>query len=225
LLAGPFHLESATFASSVLGSCVDTSTVVGTGEYSRLQLFDVDIKRLTAYSKNLVDFHLVTDLLQALAKAYFLGGTFHSSLVLSPLQRVLLVAMGLQYKTVEEAEREFHLPVHQLLGLFNKAIRRLVVGLSGNSSNNNVDVDDDAVMVVAGTTTAATATKTAKPMEDVSVLKEGQIISLKRESGVVSSSSTSSSGGDVNKNSRGGVVDGNEDSERFGGRSKKHKRR
>jgi len=94
-------------------------------ERAPLDLTLDDSRRLRAYARSLVDFHLVLDLLPALARAYALGDTFPSDVVLSPLQRVLLVAMGLQHKSVEDAERELGLPAQQLLAFFNKAVRRL----------------------------------------------------------------------------------------------------
>jgi N-acetyltransferase 10 len=74
-----------------------------------------DMKRLHAYAQELVDYHLITDLLPALARFYFLdryeqknyliveltSGRFGSAKV-APTQAQILIAMGLQYKTIEE---------------------------------------------------------------------------------------------------------------------------
>jgi len=83
-----------------------------------------DLKRLDAYSRNLVDFHMVTDLLPQLA-ILFLQHRLPQALSLSLLQRALLLGMGIQQKVVEELSAELNLPTTQLLALFNKSVRKL----------------------------------------------------------------------------------------------------
>ncbi len=59
-----------------------------------------DLKRLESYAKNLVDFHLIMDLVPVLAKLYFLilpAG----SISLSYVQAATLTGMGLQFKTID----------------------------------------------------------------------------------------------------------------------------
>ncbi len=59
-----------------------------------------DLKRLESYSKNLVDFHLVMDLVPAMARLYF--NVFPpGAMSLSPVQAALLVGVGLQHKTID----------------------------------------------------------------------------------------------------------------------------
>ena len=55
-----------------------------------------DLKRLGLYSRNLVDYHLITDLLPMLSKLYFLGRM--PSTRMSHLQEAILLAMGLQHR-------------------------------------------------------------------------------------------------------------------------------
>ncbi|CAH1973723.1 unnamed protein product [Acanthoscelides obtectus] len=88
-----------------------------------------DIKRLEMYSNNLVDYHLIMDLLPTLAKLYFLNqlGDVHMSAV----QSAILLGLGLQHKTVDTLASELDLPSNQLLGLFNRLIRRCVQYLNG----------------------------------------------------------------------------------------------
>lgn len=57
-----------------------------------------DLKRLSLYSRNLVDYHLITDLLPMLSKLYFLGRM--PSTRMSHLQEAILLAMGLQHRCV-----------------------------------------------------------------------------------------------------------------------------
>lgn len=104
-----------------------------------------DLKRLEMYSNNMADYHLIMDLLPSLARMYFENsmGDVH----LSPVQAVswkiiqklprlifksnycifwqaILLGVGLEHKTVDKLAEELGLPSSQLLGLFNKIIRK-----------------------------------------------------------------------------------------------------
>ncbi|XP_066999435.2 RNA cytidine acetyltransferase isoform X2 [Anabrus simplex] len=83
-----------------------------------------DVKRLEMYSNNLVDYHLVMDLMPTLARMFFWNqmGETH----LSAVQSATVLTLGLQYKTVDDLASQLDLPVSQLLGLFNRTIRRFV---------------------------------------------------------------------------------------------------
>ena len=62
-----------------------------------------DLKRLDSYANNLLDYHVILDLLPIVAALYFekrLGPEVH----LSAVQSSILLALGLQRKTVEEIE-------------------------------------------------------------------------------------------------------------------------
>ena len=82
-----------------------------------------DIKRLELYSNNMADHHLITDLLPSIAKLIMTKqlGDVH----LSAVQLALLVGLGLQHKTVDDLSVELELPSSQLLGLFNRSIRKI----------------------------------------------------------------------------------------------------
>ena len=82
-----------------------------------------DLKRLESYAKNLVDFHLIMDLVPTLAKLYFLILP-EGAVSLSYVQAATLTGMGLQFKTIDQLTRELNLQANQLLPLFNKAIRK-----------------------------------------------------------------------------------------------------
>jgi N-acetyltransferase 10 len=58
-----------------------------------------DIKRLEAYTRNLIDFHVIMDLMPLLSRLYFLGRV---PVTLSSLQAAILVGVGLQHKTVDD---------------------------------------------------------------------------------------------------------------------------
>lgn len=69
-----------------------------------------DLKRLESYSKNLVDFHLIMDLVPTLAKLYFSKQIIPRAAVsLSYTQSAILLGLGLQYKTVEDLQTDLNL--------------------------------------------------------------------------------------------------------------------
>ncbi|KXJ05728.1 N-acetyltransferase 10 [Exaiptasia diaphana] len=82
-----------------------------------------DIKRLDLYSRNMVDHHLITDLLPEVARLFFMDKLDFS---LSAIQSAILLGVGLQHKTFDDLGKDLELPVSQLLGLFNRIIRKVV---------------------------------------------------------------------------------------------------
>jgi N-acetyltransferase 10 len=92
--------------NSQAGESEQTSTVTPHLLEPYITLFD--LKRLESYSKNLVDFHLIMDLIPALARLYFsvlpLG-----VISLSPVQAAILVGLGLQHKTIDSLQQDLNL--------------------------------------------------------------------------------------------------------------------
>ncbi|EPQ51169.1 DUF699-domain-containing protein [Gloeophyllum trabeum ATCC 11539] len=93
-----------------------------------------DLKRLESYANNMLDYHVILDLLPTVAQLYFEkrlgkapgeGGDGEEEVRLSAVQSSILVALGSQRKTVEEVESELQLPVSQTLALFVKLIRKI----------------------------------------------------------------------------------------------------
>lgn len=82
-----------------------------------------DVKRLELYAQNMVDYHLIVDLLPSISRLFFLN---QMDIQLSIVQSAMLLGLGLQHKTVEDLEKELDLPSSQLLGLFNRIIRKVV---------------------------------------------------------------------------------------------------
>jgi N-acetyltransferase 10 len=70
-----------------------------------------DLKRLESYSKNLVDFHLIMDLVPTLAKLYFSKSPVlpRSAVSLSYTQSAILLGLGLQFKSVEDLQVDLNL--------------------------------------------------------------------------------------------------------------------
>ncbi|CAI5530430.1 unnamed protein product, partial [Closterium sp. Naga37s-1] len=81
-----------------------------------------DMKRLESYANNLVDYHLIMDLIPPLARLYFLGLIPAS---LSYAQAAILLSFGLQHHELSTIEANLRLPGTQVLALFNKAIRKI----------------------------------------------------------------------------------------------------
>uniref|UniRef100_A0AAV2L337 RNA cytidine acetyltransferase n=1 Tax=Knipowitschia caucasica TaxID=637954 RepID=A0AAV2L337_KNICA len=88
-----------------------------------------DIKRLELYSRSMVDYHLIMDLIPAVARMFFLRQLGDVSL--SAAQNALLLGIGLQHKSVDQLEKEIDLPSSQLMGLFNRLIRKFVHVFTG----------------------------------------------------------------------------------------------
>lgn len=93
-----------------------------------------DIKRLEMYSNNMADYHLVTDLLPALGKMYYLNLMGDTELPF--IQQAILLALGLQHKTVDKLSEELqNIPASQILSLFNKLVRKSVQYLNSISED------------------------------------------------------------------------------------------
>nr|CEL70485.1 TPA: Predicted P-loop ATPase fused to an acetyltransferase (ISS), related [Neospora caninum Liverpool] len=88
-----------------------------------------DLGRLRKYAQQLADLPLILDLLPSLASLFF-NGRFPplaaSSVNLSHLQQVVLLAVGLQRKTPDDVSTEFNIPPNQTLALLNKAVHKFV---------------------------------------------------------------------------------------------------
>jgi N-acetyltransferase 10 len=80
-----------------------------------------DLKRLESYTNNMLDYHVIIDLLPLIADLYFSDRTQVS---LSGVQRAILLAIGLQRKAVDDLEKELNLPVAQVLAMFIKTIKK-----------------------------------------------------------------------------------------------------
>lgn len=107
--------------------CPDWALVACTAlgrEHLEALFLPYDLKRLEMYSRNMVDYHLIMDLIPAISRLYFLNQL--GDLSLSAAQSALLLGIGLQHKSVDQLEKEIELPSGQLMGLFNRIIRKVV---------------------------------------------------------------------------------------------------
>ncbi|RDX55888.1 DUF699-domain-containing protein [Lentinus brumalis] len=101
----------------------DPSRELGSLELSLL-LSPFDLKRLDSYANNQLDYHVIMDLLPTVGQFYF-EKRLGAEVRLSAVQSSILLALGLQRKTIEEIEAELSLPVSQALALFVKVIKKI----------------------------------------------------------------------------------------------------
>lgn len=94
-----------------------------------------DLERLYVFAKNLVDYHLVSDLVPQLVRLYLNGrlssvddkSNSETSLSNIPLvQQAILIGRGLQSKSIEDLSFEYNMPTHQVTTQFNKTIKKLI---------------------------------------------------------------------------------------------------
>jgi N-acetyltransferase 10 len=125
-------------------TCPHSWTELTASELSLL-LTPFDVKRLESYANNQLDYHVILDLLPTLATLYFDrrmttlridsdnsdNAAKERGVKLSALQSAMLLAMGLQRKTVEDVGEELSLGVNQVLAQFAKVIKKVTSFLQG----------------------------------------------------------------------------------------------
>lgn len=82
-----------------------------------------DIQRLESYTKNLIDFRLVLDLVTDLASLFFQGRI--DGIQIDALQKAILLGMGVQGKNVDTLCIEFNMPSNQILAKFYDAVKKI----------------------------------------------------------------------------------------------------
>ncbi|KAF7663760.1 hypothetical protein LDENG_00202250 [Lucifuga dentata] len=125
LLSYQFSSFQPSLALSILQNkkAKDETSTLSSSELAA-QFSPYDLKRLELYSRSMVDYHLIMDLIPTVARMFFLKQLGDVSL--SAAQCALLLGIGLQHKSVEQLEKEIELPSSQLMGLFNRLIRKFV---------------------------------------------------------------------------------------------------
>ncbi|XP_066383402.1 RNA cytidine acetyltransferase 1-like isoform X1 [Miscanthus floridulus] len=129
LLGTSFRHLNFKLAMSVLASKIDYSnhepSEYDNNSTSKLlgdMLSPHDMKRLEAYSNNLVDYHLILDLVPILAHQYFserLPVSLHGA------QAAVLFCMGLQDKDIGTVKEELGIEREQVLSNFIKTMKKL----------------------------------------------------------------------------------------------------
>ncbi|KAH8431778.1 ribosome biosynthesis protein KRE33 [Aspergillus melleus] len=83
-----------------------------------------DLKRLDSYANNLLDYHVILDMVPTIAEFYF-SGRLNNRVSLSGIQTSTLLAIGLQRKSMDQLEKELNVPSSQLLAMFLKVMRKM----------------------------------------------------------------------------------------------------
>ena len=121
LLGFEFRSMSCSLAFQFIGEknqnqgsteAVEDSALIDTISKSELEssISVFDLRRLDSYSKNMVDFHLVMDLVPTIAKLFFTKQTIPKGAInLSYVQSTILIGIGLQFKKIEEIEGDLGL--------------------------------------------------------------------------------------------------------------------
>lgn len=134
LLSYDFHKFTAVHSLSVIESAKKAQDLSITDwdshELTKEQLDDVfspfDLKRLDSYANNLLDYHVIVDMLPSLAALYFMG-KMGSSVSLSSVQSAILLAIGLQHKDIDAISKELNIPANQAIAMFAKIMRKMSV--------------------------------------------------------------------------------------------------
>lgn len=135
LLSYDFKTFTTVQALSVIESAkkaddLSDGNVMSTSKLTKTQLDDLfspfDLKRLDSYANNLLDYHVIVDMVPMLALLYF-GGKMSSTVHLSSVQSAILLAIGLQRKSIDDITKELSLPSNQTIAMFAKIIRKISV--------------------------------------------------------------------------------------------------
>ena len=133
LLGFEFRKFTPSLALSILSnknqSKEKTVERLSEGELSKV-ITPFDLRRLELFCNNMADYHLVMDLMPTLARLYFLNQLCQDARV-SAMQEAILVGLGLQCKSVKVLSAELDLPQNQILGLFNRMVRKHSSALKG----------------------------------------------------------------------------------------------
>lgn len=129
LLSYQFRTFSPSLVLSVLDGNGKQAEMLKDASQVALYFSPFDLKRLESYSNNLLDYHVIVDLLHSISRLYFLES--FDQLKLSAAQGAIFIAIGLQKKTVEQVEADLGISVSQILALFAKAVRKCSNYLDG----------------------------------------------------------------------------------------------
>ena len=149
----PSVLALSIDESANAGIKLDTASPIR--PLTKAELDDVfspfDLKRLDSYANNMLDYHVILDMIPTIALLYFTG-RLKSAIKLSGVQCSLLLAIGLQRKVLEDVEKELGLHVSQLLAMFLKVVRKvgshfrgLVEGAVADTMPGSVNGTQDGV--------------------------------------------------------------------------------
>lgn len=124
LLAFEFASFSSSHALNIFENCImDTTFHPLTKDKLNTFLTQYDLKRLDSYSKNILDYHVILDLVPIIADMYF-SKNLDLKLNLSSIQKSILLSIGFQHKKIDSISNELNIQVSQLLAILSKIIRK-----------------------------------------------------------------------------------------------------
>ncbi len=122
----PSVLALSIDEAAAAGAKLDTSSAPPPLTKSELDasFSPFDLKRLNSYANNMLDYHVILDMIPTISEIYFTG-RLKSAIKLTGVQASIFLAVGLQRKVLEDVEKELGLPVSQLLAMFVKIVRKV----------------------------------------------------------------------------------------------------
>ncbi|KAK6460073.1 putative ATPase [Scheffersomyces coipomensis] len=128
-----------------------------------------DLKRLDSYANNLLDYHVIVDMLPFISRIYF-SKRVGSEVNLSSVQAAILLAVGLQHKDMDQISSELNLPSNQSMAMFAKIIRKFAVYfrsvLSRAIEEQMPALEDEAVKEMDGNSEHVDYDAIEKELED-----------------------------------------------------------
>ena len=123
--AFPSILALSIIESANAGAKLDTSHTIQPLTKSELDDYfsPFDLKRLDSYANNMLDYHVILDMIPSIAHLHFTN-RLKPAVSLTGVQSSILLAIGLQRKVLEDVEKELGLPSSQLLAMFVKIVRK-----------------------------------------------------------------------------------------------------
>ena len=122
----PSILALSIIESANAGAKLDTAHAIQPLTKSELDdsFSPFDLKRLDSYANNMLDYHVILDMIPPIAQFHFTN-KLKPAVSLTGVQSSILLAIGLQRKVLEEVEKELGLPSSQLLAMFVKIVRKV----------------------------------------------------------------------------------------------------
>ena len=122
----PSILALSIIESANAGAKLDTAHSIQPLTKSELDdsFSPFDLKRLDSYANNMLDYHVILDMIPPIAHFHFTN-RLKPAVSLTGVQSSILLAIGLQRKVLEDVEKELGLPSSQLLAMFVKIVRKV----------------------------------------------------------------------------------------------------
>lgn len=155
LLVHQFRDFSPQLALGIIRSMRDRNSSMIRKEISRQELYKFfltsrKLEILELYSKTLVDYHQIIPLMFRISKLYF-SDWLPPSVDLSAVQATILLSIGVQGKSVNQAATELSLEPTQLLGLFNRAVKKIETYLQSIEERDiEKEIDADRAQTLKG---------------------------------------------------------------------------